>query len=172
MKPINFFVQGDPKGQPRPRAFARKIGNTYMARVYDAGTAECWKSQIALAAKPYLPTHPLEGPLEVTVDLYFRRPKSHFTRKGLRENAPFWHVTKPDRDNCDKAVLDALKTVGVFKDDSQVCAGPVHKYYSNGLVGAAIQIKDAPMPDIVLRDGNGAATTAVYMPRDNYPHHD
>ena len=40
MAPIEFFVEGDPKPQPRPRAFARKIGNKFMARVYDAGTAE------------------------------------------------------------------------------------------------------------------------------------
>src|SRR4029077_12784124 len=49
---FRFVVIGDPKGQPRPRAFAKKIGiNTYVARVYDAASAEAWKSAIALSAR-------------------------------------------------------------------------------------------------------------------------
>lgn len=45
---ITFFIHGDPKPQPRPRAFARRMGAKFVARVYDAGTAEGWKSQIAM----------------------------------------------------------------------------------------------------------------------------
>jgi hypothetical protein len=41
--PISIFVHGEPKGQPRPRAFAR--GG--MVRMYDPATAEGWKSAIA-----------------------------------------------------------------------------------------------------------------------------
>ena len=38
---------GIPKGQPRPRAFSRN-GH---ARVFDPGTAEGWKSAVAVAAQ-------------------------------------------------------------------------------------------------------------------------
>jgi len=47
MSQIHFFVSGDPKAQPRIRAFAIN-GH---ARVYDPGTAEGWKSLIAVAAR-------------------------------------------------------------------------------------------------------------------------
>jgi len=52
MKPITFFVPGEPKGQPRPRAFARKMGDKFVARVFDAATAEGWKGAIAAVAQP------------------------------------------------------------------------------------------------------------------------
>lgn len=127
---ISFEVQGDPKGQPRPRAFARKFANgAVMARVYDPGTAEGWKAQIALAAKEHVPFPPLTGPVRLDIEFRFKRPKSHFLKTGLRSDAPFFHIGKPDRDNLEKAVMDALTTLGMWKDDGQVCVGEVKKIY-------------------------------------------
>ena len=60
---ISFAVQGVPKGQPRPRAFAFKG----KARVFDPGTAEEWESRIAEAARPHLPREPLAGPVALEV---------------------------------------------------------------------------------------------------------
>ena len=131
---ITFFAAGTPKGQPRPRAFARKFGNKYQARVYDAGTAEGWKSMIAIAARPHLPPVPLAGPLEVSETFCFQRPKGHF-RTGkraceLRPEAPeCYHTQKPDRDNLDKAVMDCLTAIGMFGDDCQVCGGEIRKFW-------------------------------------------
>jgi Holliday junction resolvase RusA-like endonuclease len=131
---ISFHVYGIPKAQPRPRAFTRKMGNKYVARVFEAGTAEEWKSLIAAAAKPHTPPTPILGPVRVDLTFYFPRPKSHFlTGKNaltLRYDAPLWHTVKPDRDNLEKAVLDALTQLGGFwRDDSQVCDGRVIKLY-------------------------------------------
>lgn len=135
MTPISFFVTGEPRGQPRPRAFARKIGSTFVARVYDARTAEGWKSQIADAAKPFLPITPLTGPLRIDVTFYFPRPKSHFRTgkhcEDLRSDAPTWHTSRPDRDNLDKAVLDCLQTIGMISDDANVVCGTLEKRYVN-----------------------------------------
>lgn len=110
-----------------------------MARVYMPGTAEEWKSQIAIAARPLLPETPIEGPLRVDIEFRFPRPKAHFLKAGLRDNAPAFHISKPDRDNLDKAVGDALTTLGMWKDDSQVCAGEIEKVYSEH-PGATITI--------------------------------
>ena len=56
--PITVRVYGEPKGQPRPRAFAKPIGGgKFSARVYDAGTAEGWKSQIAQAFRQHCASH-------------------------------------------------------------------------------------------------------------------
>ncbi len=132
---ITFFAPGEPKGQPRPRAFARKMGGKYVARVFDAGTAEGWKAQVALAAKPHRPPSPLTGPLAVELWFHFPRPKAHYRggnpHRGLRPDAPHWHTGKPDGDNLAKAVLDALTQIGAFwRDDSQVAYLTIRKGYS------------------------------------------
>lgn len=139
MNPITFFVPGIPKGQPRARSFAlrgrggkvilSKKGQPII-RVYESGTAENWKSQVALAAKQFVPMPPLSAPLSVTLEFYFPRPKAHFRSNGeLKPTAPIWHSGKPDRDNCEKAVTDALKLLGMFEDDGQICDGRVSKEY-------------------------------------------
>jgi Holliday junction resolvase RusA-like endonuclease len=127
---ISFTVEGNPKGQPRARAFYKPgLG----VRMYDAGTAEGWKGLIAVAAREHIPAKPLEGPLNVSIKFFFERPKSHY-RTGkhsgeLRPDAPIWHASKPDRDNAEKAVLDCLTTIGMWKDDCQVCDGSICKVW-------------------------------------------
>lgn len=137
---IEFFVIGEPKAQPRAKAFARQFGAKWQARVYDPGTAEGWKGQIALAAKPHMPEQPLEGPIQLILAFMTPRPKSHFTKKGLRPNAEFWNVKKPDLDNYAKAVMDALTCLGVWKDDSQVSSLQITKRYTNSASGVNVCI--------------------------------
>lgn len=130
-----FTVAGEPKGQPRPRAFAMRMGGgKFSARVFDSGTAEGWKSCVASAAACHAPSSPVSGPVSVSLQFAFRRPKSHY-RTGaraseLRENAPRLHTGKPDADNLAKAVMDALTQLGTFwMDDSQVAQLFVSKSY-------------------------------------------
>ena len=124
---FNFTADGLPKGQPRARAFA--FGG--KARMYDPGTAENWKSCVALAAKPVLPATPLDGPLTLSLAFRFPRPKSHFTKKGLRLTAPVYVTAKPDLDNAAKAIMDALTQLGAWKDDAQVATLNVLKVYGD-----------------------------------------
>lgn len=152
---IHFEVTGEPKAQPRPKAFARKFGNgAIMARVYTPGTAEEWKSQIAVAARDFVPMPPLQGPLRVDIEFRFSRPKAHFLTRGLRDNAPTYHFSRPDRDNLEKAVLDALTTIGMWDDDAQVCCGEIVKRYCNDgeLAGARVAISPAELREKVGRE--------------------
>ena len=138
---ITIAVLGEPKAQPRPKAFARKFkSGQVMARVYTPGTAEEWKSQIAVAARELVPFPPLAGPLRVDIEFRFSRPKSHYLTRGLRPDAPYYHTSRPDRDNLDKAVMDALTTLGFWCDDSQVCSGEVVKIYVEERPGAVITV--------------------------------
>lgn len=138
MKAVTKWVRGEPKAQPRPRAFARG-GH---ARVYDPGTAEGWKSAIAEefrdhAGKLY------EGPMRVTIALRFPRPKGHFGKKGVRPSAPAHHTKRPDADNCAKAILDCLSEksgIGLWKDDTQVVSLTVKKQWADPDAGALISI--------------------------------
>lgn len=125
---IAFQVDGDPKPQPRPRAFARRMGAKFVARVYDAGTAEGWKSRIAMAVKPLLPSTPIEGPVAVSLVLFLRRPQNLCRQKDPREEIP--HTSAGDCDNFAKGVLDALTQLGLWRDDRQVFSLHVSKYYT------------------------------------------
>lgn len=133
--PLMFFVPGLPKGQPRVRACRRGP----HAGVYDPGTADSWKAAIATAALAALGEGITDAPIDwpVCVDCIwtFPRPKSHFLRGGLRKDTPVYHATKPDRDNLDKAVLDALVHWRILRDDCLVVGGVLAKVYASGETG-------------------------------------
>ncbi len=142
MTPISFFAEGIPKGQPRPRAFA--MGG--KARVYDPGTAEGWKSAVAIAARPFL-SERITKPVRLSCTFLFPRPKSHyFTGKRanvLRDGAPNYHASKPDVDNALKAVMDALVVLGLLSDDALVVQIRSSKIYADGRsTGAEITISE------------------------------
>ena len=142
METIELIVHGTPKGQPRPRAFAR--GG--KVRVYDPGTAEGWKGQIAIAARPFIPAVPWEGPVRVSVVFRLARPQGHYGRANgvpyLKSDAPHYHTGKPDADNMAKAVLDTITALGIWHDDAQVCQLDTLKIYADSQQdeGAVIEI--------------------------------
>jgi Holliday junction resolvase RusA-like endonuclease len=141
-EPISFIVLGDPKGQPRPKAFVRG-GH---AAVYDPGTAEGWKNSIAVAAKEAGAVGiMLKGPLCVSLCCWFKRPQSHY-RTGkrsseLRDGIDLWHTKKPDADNVFKAAADALTHLGVWRDDSQIAEVKIKKYYTDSNARSRITIE-------------------------------
>jgi len=126
---IAFTVHGYPKAQPRPRGTLRGS----KVHVYNPDSADDWKALIIDAAMKYQPQDPIEGPIEVNADFYFQRPTKHyFVRKDgnvLRPDVPALHYVKPDRDNLEKALLDALTLCRYWLDDCQVCAGEVRKLW-------------------------------------------
>lgn len=131
---ISFFVEGLPKGQPRARAFARKFGANYSARMYDPQTADDWKEcvwrglHIALNAQPF---QRIAGPVNVAVVFVMPRPKSHYGARGLKDSSPRWHIGKPDIDNLCKLVFDVVtKSAKVWHDDSQIVAVLAEKKYA------------------------------------------
>jgi len=146
-QPIEFTAYGTPKGQPRVRAFVRGK----HAGVYDPGTAEAWKNAVraAFPIKRDMGGEPhFTGPVGVNLQFRFPRPKSHYKAKQLgvvlKENAPRYHTSKPDADNAVKAVLDALDVCRVWRDDAQVSALKVSKFYvhTNDSAGCNIVIYD------------------------------
>lgn len=56
---------------------------------------------------------PLEGPLELRIRAEHASPKSDRARIG-------WKLSRPDLDNCCKAVTDSMNGI-VFIDDAQIC---------------------------------------------------
>ena len=138
-----FRVLGEPVAQPRPRATIRGR----HAGMYDPGTADVWKLLVRNAATLHWNRRVFTGPVCVQIHWFMPRPKSHYTSKGvLKPNAPRWHACKPDADNLEKAVLDALTDLGLWRDDSQVCSVHKSKIYGEH-PGALVVITDA-MPEL------------------------
>jgi Holliday junction resolvase RusA-like endonuclease len=132
---ITFFVAGVPIAQPRVRACIRGK----HAGVYDPGTANEWKNKVMSAGttaayRPELGTkfEIIIGPVGLTLHFYLPRPKHHFRSNcELKQTAPWWHTSKPDLDNLEKAVKDAITQIGViWADDSQVCMSQKTKIYA------------------------------------------
>jgi Holliday junction resolvase RusA-like endonuclease len=123
---VRFFIQGTPKPQARPR-FARrgKFVSTYSVK-------NEWKEVVKKKVK-YLNDPGFCTAIEVNLYFWFHRPKSHYgTGKNadkLKENAPKWHTKKPDKDNLEKAVTDALVDAGLLSDDSIIVRGMTSKSY-------------------------------------------
>ena len=138
---ITFRVDGEPKAQPRVKhALLNRKAGPATARpiimVYTPKSANAWKSAVKAAARVALDGRKLDGALRVNLDFWFKRPKCHYGSRGgipyLKGLAPKrWMTCKPDRDNLDKAFLDALTDAGIWQDDAFVVTGRISKCWSD-----------------------------------------
>lgn len=147
MTSFQVWIEGQPKPQPRARAFARKVkGGATVARMFDAGTAEAWKSCVAEAVRPHLPAKPETCAFAVWISIHLARPASHYGRKKgqpyLKPDAPRSHTGRGDADNFAKAVLDALTRLSLWKDDGQVAELHVTKNYTESAPGAWLRVAE------------------------------
>lgn len=131
-----FFVRGLPKASPRPRSRGRGFG------VYVPGDADDWKGCVVHYASKHRPPEPLRNPLWVELWFLNKRPKALMRKKD--PDGPILCPKKPDRDNLDKAVLDALGSDGWWGDDCQVCMGPPITLYGpkSGETGCLVRVFD------------------------------
>lgn len=142
---LSFFVPGEPKAQPRPRAFSRG-GHT---RMYDPGTAKGWKAAVACAARDAAKREwgqgrLMDAALRLDCWISFLRPKSHFRTNGqLKPSAPQRHTQRPDMENVLKGIADAITDAGVWRDDCLIVQQMSHKDWceSQAEQGALITIE-------------------------------
>jgi len=80
-----------------------------------------WKAQMVLAWREKYGALDVSGPVSLTLEFTFARPKKPKHRL---------HITKPDLDNLAKAVMDSLTTARAWVDDSQVWSLTLSKSYS------------------------------------------
>lgn len=132
-----FTVFGQPAAQPRPK-FSRQGG---FVRAYDPAQAISYKAQVLAEwragtedRKPIA-----EGPISVTIDAFFLRPKSR-TRKRppLPQDEPMpWGK---DCDNIAKIILDALNG-WAWRDDCQVTTLTVRKWMAAQDAGPRVRVE-------------------------------
>ena len=124
MKAISFEVSGDPVPQPRPRITTRgRHGHAYTPSDHPI---HAYRAAIAEAAREAGAVPTDTAPITLIVDLVWTRPKSHYRKSGLREDAP--RLPRADCSNCLKGIEDALNGVA-WVDDTQVGKVVVEKSY-------------------------------------------
>lgn len=124
---IRFTIPAIPIAQPRQRhaLFGGHIRN-YTPSKHPVND---FKATARLAAAQAYQGPPLEGPLSMSVCFVFPRTKGETWKR--REMPRIRHAKKPDRDNCEKSLMDSLRGL-LFIDDAQVCAGEVCKWIAAG----------------------------------------
>lgn len=121
---ITFSVPGDPVPQPRARITTR--GGHGHAYTPASHPIHAYRKAVALAAKAAGATPTGRVPVTLILDLVFARPKSHYRKSGLRDDAPV--MPRADCSNVLKGVEDALNGVA-WVDDSQIGRLLVEKSY-------------------------------------------
>lgn len=112
-----FVVLGKPIAQPRHRAtFRGGFAKMYIPREHPVHD---FKQRIIDEALRHNPVR-IEGCVRLDLMFAFAQPKG---RTGQ------FKMGKPDLDNLEKAVMDALTTAGVWCDDAQVVEKHSAKVY-------------------------------------------
>lgn len=148
MTPWRLNVAGEPKAQPRVKAYRRGE----RAGVYTPGTADSWRELVMLAARQLGPEHVITVPVYMRMLFVFQRPRSHLTKRGEVRPAfacPFVATRgRLDVDNLQKAALDALQSCGVLTDDGLVARIDCAKLYAAPAQRSGVTIDAAPLSGV------------------------
>lgn len=136
---LSFTVHGDPKPQGSKSGFVNpKTGKVNM--VESSKYLKPWRGTVTRAIKdairaaaPAAGGFPLLGP--VAVELVFTMPKP----KSAPKTRVTWPIVYPDVDKLTRAILDAGKYGGAWKDDSQIVDVHATKVYPLEAPGALRQ---------------------------------
>lgn len=134
---IAFVIPGTPVGKGRPK-FSRQGA---FVRAYTPEKTAAYENLVKVKAEQAMAGRPLiEGPVEVSIRLIVTPPAS-WSQKKQREalDGRIFPTTKPDWDNCGKAICDAMNEI-VFKDDKQVVDAHVSKRYGQ-VARAAVEVR-------------------------------
>ena len=121
--------------------------------VYRDKTLQDARQILEKAFMPYAPSTPLEGPLSVTIGLYY--PYRKCDSAAAKDGATVWKVTRPDLDNLAKELLDALVSCGFFADDSLVADFHMYKVlYKYSGIFVCIKPAEHILTPQILTDSN------------------
>ena len=116
--------------QGKARARAGKWGHYTPLKTVQA------EAKIKEAFREYMFNNGIEPfekdiPLEANIVAFYPIPKSYSKKKTEQAlKLEIYPTKKPDRDNVEKLVFDALNGVA-YHDDSQICSGKFTKIYGS-----------------------------------------
>ena len=131
MTTLRFTVHGMPAAQ----GSKRYVGKGVM--VESSKKVKPWRQDVVAAALRAMEDdrefEMFTGPVEVTIDFFFARPKSHVgtgrNNGVLKTNAPTYVATRPDAEKLIRSTHDALTTAGVWRDDALAVSVHATKRY-------------------------------------------
>jgi len=129
---VVITIPGVPIPEPRKRVAVRAIRGKMIAQVYTPKTAKVvpFKMIAASCAKVTMKRmSPLEGPLKMTVVFVMPRVLTEVWKTKPMPRLP--HAKKPDIDNLQKSLFDALTGI-VWYDDAQICTLVCEKWIAAG----------------------------------------
>jgi Holliday junction resolvase RusA-like endonuclease len=146
---VRFFVQGEPKAQPRHQttALMDRHGKPIVdstgrpvLRQYTPDSADAWKQAVQVDGHPHRPEHAIATPVGLKIAFFMPRPKRLMRKSD--PDYPLEHPVRPDLDNLEKAVMDAMTDAGWWTDDCLVVAKQSSKQYhaKTGKPGAMIEL--------------------------------
>lgn len=125
---LRFTVPGEPQGKGRAR-----VGTIAgKARMFTPPRTVAYEGLIAMAAQEAMQgASPFTGPCMVEVFMYCPIRSSWSKKKQAQALAgDIYPTSKPDADNCLKAVCDALNSIA-WKDDTQATDIYMRKRFSS-----------------------------------------
>jgi Holliday junction resolvase RusA-like endonuclease len=139
---VTFTIPGRPRGKERPRAAPGQSRPYTPAR-----TVAAEREILTLFKQARRDPRPLTGPVLLTIEAVFPIPAKW--PKALRDFAltgRLYCTSKPDRDNIEKLVADALNGIA-WCDDAQVVDGPVLKRYGQP-ARTVVRVEAVDQPDV------------------------
>ena len=141
---IEFDILPKAQSRPRTRVVTRKDGRPYPVIYEPSGCTAYKKALKVLALKQY--RNPLlKGPIKVV--MIFKMPLPYRFNQSQKEDALqglIVPVSKPDGDNMEKALLDAMNGL-LWSDDSQIVECRWNKIYSEK-PGIILQFEEVKKP--------------------------
>jgi Holliday junction resolvase RusA-like endonuclease len=127
MESTKIWIPIQPIGAPRPRVTRNGTYNDPKYTSYKKAIALYCSHKFGISDKP----------IAMYVTFCFEQPKS-WSKKKKAETS--WHTSKPDIDNIQKGLKDALNGVA-YIDDSQICYVIARKQYAEQ-AGIMLEIKE------------------------------
>ena len=126
-KTFKIIVPGKPMGKQRPKATIRgKHAGVYTPKE----TTSYENLVVAMYRQKYADSKPFEGMVKGTIIAYYQIPKSVSKKKQkMMLDGDIRPMTKPDLDNIEKIIYDALNGIA-YTDDSHIIAQRCAKFYS------------------------------------------
>lgn len=128
MTTFSFTVPGKPFGKQRPKATRRGM----HASVYTPKETVNYENLVVAMFKQKYPLDkPIDGEVRGTIRAFYQIPQSK--SKKIKErmlNGEIKPMVKPDLDNVQKVIYDALNGIA-YTDDSHIVAMRCAKFYSD-----------------------------------------
>lgn len=132
METIAFTIPGEPAGKGRPafrKQFSRATGAEFIQSYSPKPTVNREAFIRSLANDAMAGRPPIEGPVQVAIRAVCAPARSMSKKdRGMALAGILWPCKRPDLDNIEKLILDAIKGV-VWGDDVQVCRVVKEKRY-------------------------------------------